>query len=109
MGDHYIVNGTKNWITNGSTASVYLVMCQTHAEKKHKGINALIIEKDAEGFVVGTKENKLGIRGSDTHSLMFNNVKVPKENRIGEEGFGFKFQAHSLALPWSSLRKSPGS
>lgn len=97
MGDHYLVNGTKNWITNGSTASVYLVMCQTHAEKKHKGINALIIEKDTEGFVVGTKENKLGIRGSDTHSLMFNNVKVPKENRIAEDGFGFSFAMKTLA------------
>ncbi|WKK65381.1 acyl-CoA dehydrogenase [Lutimonas zeaxanthinifaciens] len=96
-GDHYIVNGTKNWITNGGTASVYLVICQTDVEKGHKGINALIIEKDTEGFVVGPKENKLGIRGSDTHSLMFNNVKVPKENRIGEDGFGFKFAMKTLA------------
>ena len=96
-GDHYLVNGTKNWITNGSTASVYLVICQTDVEKGHKGINALIIEKDMEGFVVGTKENKLGIRGSDTHSLMFNDVKVPKENRIGEDGFGFTFAMKTLA------------
>ncbi len=96
-GDHYLVNGTKNWITNGSTASVYLVICQTDIEKGHKGINALIIEKDMEGFVVGTKENKLGIRGSDTHSLMFNDVKVPKENRIGEDGFGFTFAMKTLA------------
>jgi alkylation response protein AidB-like acyl-CoA dehydrogenase len=96
-GDHYLVNGTKNWITNGSTASVYLVICQTDIEKGHKGINALIIEKGTEGFVVGTKENKLGIRGSDTHSLMFNDVKVPKENRIGEDGFGFTFAMKTLA------------
>ena len=96
-GDHYLVNGTKNWITNGSSASVYLVICQTDVEKGHKGINALIIEKDMEGFVVGTKENKLGIRGSDTHSLMFNDVKVPKENRIGEDGFGFTFAMKTLA------------
>ncbi len=96
-GDHYLVNGTKNWITNGRTAGVYLVICQTDIEKGHKGINALIIEKDTEGFVVGTKENKLGIRGSDTHSLMFNDVKVPKENRIGEDGFGFTFAMKTLA------------
>jgi len=96
-GDHYIVNGTKNWITNGGTASVYLVIAQTHVEKGHKGINALIIEKGAEGFVVGNKENKLGIRGSDTHSLMFTDVKVPKENRIGEDGFGFTFAMKTLA------------
>ncbi len=96
-GDHYVVNGTKNWITNGSTASVYLVICQTNVEKGHKGINALIIEKGTEGFVVGLKENKLGIRGSDTHSLMFNDVKVPKENRIGEDGFGFTFAMKTLA------------
>ena len=96
-GDHYLVNGTKNWITNGGTASVYLVICQTHVEKGSKGINALIIEKGAEGFAVGTKENKLGIRGSDTHSLMFNDVKVPKENRIGEDGFGFTFAMKTLA------------
>jgi alkylation response protein AidB-like acyl-CoA dehydrogenase len=97
MGDHYLVNGTKNWITNGNTASVYLVMAQTHPEKGHKGINALILEKGMEGFDIGPKENKLGIRGSDTHSLMFNNVKVPKENRIGEDGFGFGFAMKTLS------------
>ena len=97
MGDHYLVNGTKNWITNGSSASVYLVIAQTHPEKGHKGINALILEKGMEGFEIGPKENKLGIRGSDTHSLMFNNVKVPKENRIGEDGFGFSFAMKTLA------------
>ena len=96
-GDHYLVNGTKNWITNGNNASVYLVICQTNIEKGHKGINALIMEKDMDGFVVGPKENKLGIRGSDTHSLMFNDVKVPKENRIGEDGFGFSFAMKTLA------------
>jgi alkylation response protein AidB-like acyl-CoA dehydrogenase len=97
MGDHYLVNGTKNWITNGSSASVYLVICQTHVEKGHKGINALIIEKNTHGFVIGKKENKLGIRGSDTHSLMFTDVKVPKANRIGEDGFGFKFAMKTLS------------
>lgn len=96
-GDHYLVNGTKNWITNGNNASVYLVICQTDVEKGHRGINALIMEKDMEGFVVGPKENKLGIRGSDTHSLMFNDVKVPKSNRIGEDGFGFSFAMKTLA------------
>ena len=96
-GDHYLVNGTKNWITNGGNASVYLVIAQTHPEKGHKGINALIMDKDMDGFVVGPKENKLGIRGSDTHSLMFNDVKVPKENRIGDDGFGFKFAMKTLA------------
>jgi alkylation response protein AidB-like acyl-CoA dehydrogenase len=96
-GDHYLLNGTKNWITNGSTASVYLVIAQTDVEKKHKGINAFIVEKGAEGFVVGLKENKLGIRGSDTHSLMFTDVKVPKENRIGEDGFGFTFAMKTLS------------
>lgn len=95
-GDHYLLNGTKNWITNGNSASVYIVIAQTDAEKKHKGINALIVEKDMEGFTVGPKENKLGIRGSDTHSLMFSDVKVPKENRIGEDGFGFKFAMQVL-------------
>lgn len=95
-GDHYILNGTKNWITNGSTASVYLVIAQTDVAKGHKGINALIVEKGAPGFMVGPKENKLGIRGSDTHSLMFTDVKVPKENRIGEDGFGFKFAMKTL-------------
>jgi alkylation response protein AidB-like acyl-CoA dehydrogenase len=96
-GDHYLLNGTKNWITNGSSASVYLVIAQTDVEKKHKGINAFIVEKGAEGFVVGSKENKLGIRGSDTHSLMFTDVKVPKENRIGEDGFGFTFAMKTLS------------
>ncbi len=97
QGDHYLLNGTKNWITNGSSASVYLVMAQTHPEKGHKGINALIVEKGQKGFDIGPKENKMGIRGSDTHSLMFNNVVVPKENRIGEDGFGFKFAMKTLA------------
>lgn len=96
-GGHYLLNGTKNWITNGSSASVYLVIAQTHVEKKHRGINALIVERGWEGFQVGPKENKLGIRGSDTHSLQFNDVKVPKENRIGEDGFGFKFAMKTLA------------
>lgn len=95
-GDHYLLNGTKNWITNGGTASVYLVMAQTNVELGHKGINCLIVEKGMPGFTVGPKENKLGIRGSDTHSLMFTDVKVPKENRIGEEGFGFKFAMKTL-------------
>ncbi|TAH41360.1 MAG: acyl-CoA dehydrogenase [Bacteroidetes bacterium] len=95
-GDHYVLNGTKNWITNGSTASVYLVMAQTHVEKGHKGINALIVEKGSPGFTIGPKENKLGIRGSDTHSLMFTDVKVPKSNRIGDDGFGFKFAMKTL-------------
>jgi len=95
-GDYYLLNGTKNWITNGSTASTYLVIAQTHPELRHKGINAFIVEKGMEGFTVGPKENKLGIRGSDTHSLMFNDVKVPKENRIGEDGFGFKFAMKTL-------------
>ncbi|MEQ8365032.1 MAG: acyl-CoA dehydrogenase [Cyclobacteriaceae bacterium] len=90
-GDHYLLNGTKNWITNGNSASVYLVIAQTDVEKKHKGINCLIVERESEGFVVGKKEDKLGIRGSDTHSLMFTDVKVPKENRLGEDGFGFTF------------------
>ncbi|SKB26738.1 Acyl-CoA dehydrogenase [Parapedobacter luteus] len=96
MGDYYLLNGTKNWITNGSTASTYLVMAQTHPEKGHRGINAFIVEKGMEGFTVGPKENKLGIRGSDTHSLHFSDVKVPKENRIGEDGFGFKFAMKTL-------------
>jgi len=128
-GDHYIVNGTKNWITNGNSASVYLVIAQTDKEKGHKGINALIVEKDMDGFVVGKKEEKLGIRGSDTHSLMFLDVKVPKENRIGEDGFGFNFAmatlnggrigiasqalgiasgAYELALKYSKERKAFG-
>ena len=97
MGDHYVVNGTKNWITNGSTADVYLVIAQTHTEKRHHGINVLILEKGMPGFEIGPKEQKLGIRGSDTHSLMFTDVKVPKENRIGEDGFGFKFAMKTLA------------
>jgi alkylation response protein AidB-like acyl-CoA dehydrogenase len=96
MGDYYLLNGTKNWITNGGTASTYLVIAQTDAAKKSHGINALIVEKGMEGFTVGPKENKLGIRGSDTHSLMFTDVKVPKENRIGEDGFGFKFAMKTL-------------
>jgi alkylation response protein AidB-like acyl-CoA dehydrogenase len=128
-GDHYLLNGTKNWITNGSTASVYLVIAQTDIAKGHKGINALIVEKGLPGFVVGPKENKLGIRGSDTHSLMFTDVKVPKANRIGEDGFGFKFAmqvlsggrigiasqalgiasgAYELALAYSKERKAFG-
>jgi alkylation response protein AidB-like acyl-CoA dehydrogenase len=129
MGDHYLVNGTKNWITNGNSASVFLVIAQTDLSKGHKGINALIIEKGLPGFVVGPKENKLGIRGSDTHSLMFTDVKVPKANRIGEDGFGFKFAmqvlsggrigiasqalgiasgAYELALAYSKERKAFG-
>ncbi|MEM8887136.1 MAG: acyl-CoA dehydrogenase [Bacteroidota bacterium] len=96
MGDHYLVNGTKNWITNGGRADTYLVMAHTDKEKKHKGINCLIVEKDMEGFEIGPKEDKLGIRGSDTHSLNFNDVKVPKENRVGEDGFGFKFAMKTL-------------
>jgi len=129
MGDHYLLNGTKNWITNGGTASTYLVMAQTHPEKKHHGINVLIVEKGVEGFTIGPKENKLGIRGSDTHSLMFSDVRVPKENRIGEDGFGFKFAmktleggrigiasqalgiasgAYELALEYSKQRKAFG-
>jgi len=90
-GDHYLLNGTKNWITNGNSASYYIVIAQTDADKGHRGINAFIVEKEWEGFTVGAKEDKLGIRGSDTHTLMFTDVKVPKENRIGEDGFGFKF------------------
>lgn len=97
MGDHYLLNGTKNWITNGNSASVYLVIAQTDPEKGHRGINALIVEKEMSGFEVGLKENKLGIRGSDTHSLLFTDVKVPKENRIGEDGFGFKFAMSTLS------------
>ncbi|WKK83183.2 acyl-CoA dehydrogenase [Marivirga arenosa] len=128
-GDYYLLNGTKNWITNGNSASVYLVIAQTDKEKGHKGINALIVEKDMEGFQVGKKEEKMGIRGSDTHSLMFTDVKVPKENRIGEDGFGFNFAmatlnggrigiaaqalgiasgAYELALKYSKERKAFG-
>jgi len=129
-GDDYIINGTKNWITNGGTADVYLVIAQTHAELKHKGINAFILEKGMPGFEIGPKEQKLGIRGSDTHSLIFNDVRVPKENRIGEDGFGFKFAmktlsggrigiaaqalgiasgAYELAKAYSKVRKSFGT
>jgi alkylation response protein AidB-like acyl-CoA dehydrogenase len=128
-GDYYLLNGNKNWITNGSTADVYIVMAQTYPEKRHKGINAIIVEKGMPGFEVGKKEDKLGIRGSDTHSLMFTDVKVPKVNRIGEDGFGFKFAmsvlnggrigiaaqalgiasgAYELALKYSKERKSFG-
>lgn len=96
-GDHYVLTGTKNWITNGGTASTYLVIAQTDREKGHKGINVLIVEKGQEGFVINPKENKMGIRSSDTHSLQFNDVIVPKENRIGEDGFGFKFAMKTLA------------
>ncbi len=129
MGDHYLLNGTKNWITNGSSASTYLVIAQTDVEAGHKGINAFIVERGMEGFVVGAKEDKMGIRGSDTHTLLFNDVKVPKENRIGEDGFGFKFAmkvlsggrigiasqalgiaggAYELALAYSKERKAFG-
>jgi alkylation response protein AidB-like acyl-CoA dehydrogenase len=97
MGDHYLLNGTKNWITNGSSASVYLVMAQTDVAKGHKGINCLIVERGMPGFEIGAKENKMGIRGSDTHSLLFTDVKVPKANRVGEEGFGFKFAMKTLS------------
>ena len=97
MGDHYILNGTKNWITNGSSASIYIVIAQTNAELGHKGINALIIERGMEGFIVGAKEDKMGIRSSDTHTLMFTDVKVPKSNRLGDDGFGFKFAMKTLS------------
>ncbi|GAB3328302.1 acyl-CoA dehydrogenase family protein [Marivirga atlantica] len=128
-GDHYLINGTKNWITNGNSASVYLVIAHTDKDKGHKGINAFIVEKGMEGFEVGKKEEKMGIRGSDTHSLMFTDVKVPKENRIGEDGFGFNFAmatlnggrigiaaqalgiasgAYELALKYSKERKAFG-
>jgi alkylation response protein AidB-like acyl-CoA dehydrogenase len=128
-GDYYLLNGTKNWITNGNSGSVFLVMAQTHPDLKHKGINCLIVEKGMQGFEVGKKEDKLGIRGSDTHSLMFTDVKVPKENRIGEDGFGFRFAmgvlnggrigiaaqalgiaagAYELSLKYSKERKSFG-
>lgn len=96
-GDHYLMNGTKNWITNGSSASIYLVIAQTDVEAGHKGINAFIIEKGMDGFIIGAKEDKMGIRGSDTHTLLFNDVKVPKENRIGEDGFGFTFAMKVLS------------
>jgi alkylation response protein AidB-like acyl-CoA dehydrogenase len=128
--DHYLLNGTKNWITNGNSASVYLVIAQSDVSKGSRGINAFIVEKKWAGVVVGAKENKLGIRGSDTHTIMFNDVKVPKENRIGEEGFGFKFAmktlaggrigiaaqalgiasgAYELALKYSKVRKAFGT
>ncbi|WP_447636027.1 acyl-CoA dehydrogenase [Flavobacterium microcysteis] len=128
-GDHYLLNGTKNWITNGATASTYIVIAQTDIEKGHKGINAFLVEKGWAGFEIGPKEQKMGIRGSDTHSLMFTDVKVPKENRIGEEGFGFNFAmavlnggrigiasqalgiatgAYELALKYSKERKAFG-
>ncbi len=97
MGDYYLLNGTKNWITNGSSASTYLVIAQTNVEAGHRGINVFIVERGMEGFIVGAKEDKLGIRGSDTHTLLFNDVKVPKENRIGEDGFGFKFAMKTLS------------
>lgn len=96
-GDYYLMNGTKNWITNGSSASIYLVIAQTDVEAGHKGINAFIIERGMDGFIVGAKEDKMGIRGSDTHTLLFNDVKVPKENRIGEDGFGFTFAMKVLS------------
>lgn len=129
-GDYYLLNGTKNWITNGGNATYYVVIAQTHPEKKHKGINAFIVERSWEGFAVGKKEDKLGIRGSDTHSLMFTDVKVPKENRIGEDGFGFNFAmavlnggrigiasqalgiaagAYELSLKYAKERKSFGT
>lgn len=96
-GDHYVLNGTKNWITNGSTASTYLVIAQTNPELGHRGISAFIVERGMPGFIVGAKEDKLGIRGSDTHTLMFQDVRVPVENRIGDEGFGFKFAMKTLS------------
>jgi alkylation response protein AidB-like acyl-CoA dehydrogenase len=95
--DHYLLNGVKNWITNGGVASVYLVIAQSDVTKKHRGINVFIVEKETQGVAVGPKENKLGIRGSDTHSILFTDVKVPKENRIGKEGFGFQFAMETLA------------
>ncbi|MEO6961778.1 MAG: acyl-CoA dehydrogenase family protein, partial [Puia sp.] len=96
-GDHYVLNGTKNWITNGNSASVYLVMAQSHADRGSRGINAFIVEKGTPGVSVGAKENKLGIRGSDTHSVSFNEAVIPKENRIGEDGFGFTFAMKTLS------------
>lgn len=129
-GDYYLLNGTKNWITNGGKADTYLIIAQTHPEKGHKGINVLIVEKGMPGFEIGAKEDKLGIRASDTHSLLFTDVKVPKENRIGEDGFGFKFAmktleggrigiaaqalgiaagAYELAVEYSKVRKAFGT
>jgi alkylation response protein AidB-like acyl-CoA dehydrogenase len=96
MGDHYLLNGTKNWITNGGTSKVHLVMAQTHPDKAHRGINCLIVETDWPGVTIGAKEDKLGIRSSDTHTIMYTDVKVPKENRIGDDGFGFKFAMKTL-------------
>ncbi len=96
MGDHYLLNGVKNWITNGNTASTYLVIAQTHPDLGHRGINALIVDRHAEGVSIGPHENKMGMRSSDTHSVQFTDVKVPKENRIGEDGFGFKFAMKTL-------------
>ena len=96
MGDYYLLNGTKNWITNGGTSGIHFVIAQTDREKGHKGINAFIVEADWEGVVIGAKEDKLGIRSSDTHTIMYNDVKVPKANRIGEDGFGFKFAMKTL-------------
>ena len=96
MGDHYLLNGTKNWITNGGTSKVHLVVAQTDAEKGHRGINVFIVETDWDGVDIGAKEDKLGIRASDTHTIMYNDVKVPKENRIGDDGFGFKFAMKTL-------------
>ena len=97
MGDHYLLNGTKNWITNGSSSKVHLVIAQSDKEKKHRGINAFIVEADTPGVSIGAKEDKLGIRSSDTHTIMYSDVKVPKENRIGEDGFGFKFAMKVLS------------
>ena len=97
MGDHYLLSGTKNWITNGGTSKVHLVIAQTHADKGHRGINVLIVEADWEGVTIGAKEDKLGIRSSDTHTIMYTDVKVPKENRIGDDGFGFKFAMKTLS------------
>lgn len=97
MGDHYLLNGTKNWITNGGSSKIHLVIAQTHPEKGHHGINAFIVETGWDGVVIGAKEDKLGIRSSDTHTIMYNDVKVPKENRIGEDGFGFKFAMKLLS------------
>jgi alkylation response protein AidB-like acyl-CoA dehydrogenase len=97
MGDHYVLNGTKNWITNGGTSKLHLVMAQTDPEKGHRGINCFIVETDSEGVAIGAKEDKLGIRSSDTHTIMYTDVKVPKENRIGEDGFGFKFAMKTLS------------
>jgi len=96
MGDHYLLNGTKNWITNANSASTYIVIAHTHPEKGHRGINAFIVEKDSPGISLGPHENKMGMRSSDTHSVMFTDVKVPTENRIGEDGFGFKFAMKTL-------------